>query len=94
MEIEMEKEKEEAREVLKWIIHNGIMANSKGDKEKVLDLALAQIKEELIKNIEKESEDLDRTCREFLPYSVEEYIPELVKALKDQIQQVIEKEFN
>ena len=89
--MEMEMEKEEAREVLKWIIHNGIMANSEGDKEKVLDQALAQIKEELIKEIEKESEDLDRTCREFLPHSVSDYIPELVKALKSQVKQIIEE---
>ena len=50
---------------------------------------LIQIKEELLTEIEKESEDIDRTCREFLPYSVADYIPELVKALKLQIQQII-----
>jgi len=56
-----------------------------------IDQALAQMKSELLKEVEKESEDIDRTCREFLPYSVSTYIPDLVKALKNQIQQIIEE---
>ena len=72
--------------------HDCIVQPEFDEREKeIIDLTLAQIKEELIKKIEEGSEDIDRTCREFLPYSVADYIPELVKALKSQIQQIIEE---
>ena len=71
------------------VIKNEVNPDNKEYQGKIVDQALIQIKETLIEGIEKESKDIDQTCREFLPYSVADYIPELVKALKLQIQQII-----
>src|SRR3990167_610206 len=40
----MTNEREDkVRKIVKWIIHNGILANTKNDKEKIIELAMPKL---------------------------------------------------
>ena len=43
------------REILEWIIHNGILANTKEDMKKVINQALIQIEELMLREEEIET---------------------------------------